>query len=309
MGNEPRVRRPPAGSAADRRGAFLEEREVRSADPELSEDTNQRLTEELREAVGAERVVVPTDRPHVSDGERSDQGTGILAYLNVNRFTFLRTTLIALTFGAVVALITNTWWLLPLAAGIHALGTMTVVFGSLHLTTVTEHPSPTLAAALNEEGVSNSDEHFTQLVTEFQPEPRATVADVATPGANQRSVSAGADPAAATAEQSGAITPTAEPSEPVESGVLPDYMNWLLIVGLAIVCLVIPPVAGGGWMWLLPAVVLPTLGLWAFVQWALEFRPELVHRRSPALVAAVTLGITVAVAAFCAVIAIGLQSS
>jgi hypothetical protein len=55
--------------------------------------------------------------------------------------------------------------------------------------------------------------------------------------------------------------------------------------------------------------VLPTLALWAFVQWALEFRPQLVHQRSPALVAAVTLGITVAVAAFCAVISIGLQSS
>jgi hypothetical protein len=308
VGNEPRVRRPPAGSAADRRGASLEEREVRSADPELSEDTNQRLTEELREAVGADHVVVPSDRPHTSEGEHEQQ-PGMLAYLNQNRLTFMRSGLIALTFGAIVALITNTWWLLPLAAGIHALGTMSVVFGSLHLTTLSEHPSPTLAAQLAEEGISSTDEHFSRLVEEFQPEPSATTAEVATPNANRRTTSASTDPARAAAEQSGAMTPTAEPSEPAESGALPDYMNWALIAGLAIVCLVIPPVAGGGWMWLLPAVVLPTLGLWAFVQWALEFRPELVHRRSPALVAAITLGITVAVAAFCAVVAIGLQSS
>ncbi len=308
MANEPHVRRAPAGSATDRREASLEEREVRSADPELSEATNQRLTEELREAVGADHVVVPSDRPHPSQGEHEQQ-PGMLAYLNQNRLTFMRTGLIALTFGAIVALITNTWWLLPLAAGIHALGTVSVVFGTLHLTTLSEHPSPTLAAQLAEEGVSSTDEHFSRLVEEFQPEPNATTAEVATPNANRRTTSASADPGRAAAEQSAAMTPTAEPSEPAESGVLPDYLNWALIASLAIVSLVIPPVAGGGWMWLLPAVVLPTLGLWAFVQWALEFRPELVHQRSPALIAAVTLGITVAVAAFCGVVAIGLQSS
>ena len=302
-----RLRRPPAGSDADRRGAMLEERQVRSADPELSEETNRRLTEELREAVGADHVVVPSDRPHPSEGE-VDRPTGPLTYLNQNRMTFVGAGLIALTFGAIIALITNTWWLLPLAAGIHALGTMSVVFGSLHLTTVTEHPSPTLAAALNEEGVTGADEHFSRLVEEFQPQPNATAAEVATPGANRRTVSAGADPARAAAEQSGAITPTAEASEPAESGVMPDYMNWALIVGLGIASVVIPAFTGGGWMWLLPAVMVPALALWAWVQWAIEYRPKVLHRRSPATIAVIMLAVTVAVAAFCAVIAVGLQS-
>jgi hypothetical protein len=295
------------GKAQENSTAMLEERQVRSADPELSDETNRRLTEELREAVGADQVVVPKNRPHPSEGE-VDRPTGTLTYLNQNRMTFLRAGLIALTFGAIIALITNTWWLLPLAAGIHALGTMSVVFGSLHLTTVTEHPSPTLAAALNEEGVTSTDEHFSRLVEEFQPQPTATAAEVATPGGNRRTVSAGTDPARAGAEQSGAITPTAEPSEPAESGAMPDYMNWALILGLGVASVVIPAFTGGGWMWLLPAVMLPALALWAWVQWAIEYRPEVLHRRSAATIAVMTLGVTIAVAAFCAVIAVGLQS-
>ena len=280
---------------------------MRSADPELSEETNSRLTEELREAVGADHVVVPTDRPRPSEGE-TEEKPGPLAYLNQNRLTFIRTGFIALTFGGIIALITNVWWVLPLAVGFHALGTMTVVFATLHLTTLSEHPSPTLAAALSEEGISSSDEHFSRLVEEFQPEEGATAADVVTPNANRRTVSASADPARAAAEQSGAMTPTAEPSEPAENGVLPDYMNWGLIIGLAVVCLIIPPIAGGGWMWLLPAVVLPVLGVWAWMQWAMQARPELVHRSSPAALAVITLGVTLAVAAFCAVVAVGLQT-
>src|SRR5947209_20019659 len=46
-----------------------EVREVRSEDPELSSETNRRVTEELREVIGAERVRVPADRPHASTGE------------------------------------------------------------------------------------------------------------------------------------------------------------------------------------------------------------------------------------------------
>ncbi|MDQ6606107.1 MAG: hypothetical protein M3Z06_06115 [Actinomycetota bacterium] len=45
-------------------GLAIEEREVRAKDPELSGRTNARLTEELREVVGADRVRVPKGRPH-----------------------------------------------------------------------------------------------------------------------------------------------------------------------------------------------------------------------------------------------------
>lgn len=304
--DSPPRRRPLAGSDEDQRGTFLEEREVRSADPALSEETNERLTEELREAVGADRVTVPADRPHFSEGEFDRRRSGLL-YLNQHRMTFIRTAFIGLTFAAVVALITNKWWLLPLAAGIHAVGTMTVVFGTVHLTTLSEHPSPQLAAALTEEGISSSDEHFTRLVSEFEPVSGATTADVITPNANRRTVSASEDPARAAAEQSHAMTPTAEPSQPGGTGGTPDYINWGIIVGLLIVSIIIPPVSGGGWMWLLPAVAIPVLVVWSWVEWVMEYHPDRLHRRGPGTVVGVTLAITIAVAAFCAAVAVGLQ--
>jgi hypothetical protein len=55
----------------------LEVREVRSDDPSLSQEANRLLTEELREAVGADRVRVPRGTPRKS--ERSHGGRGGLA--------------------------------------------------------------------------------------------------------------------------------------------------------------------------------------------------------------------------------------
>lgn len=75
----------------------------------------------------------------------------------MHRFQLIRASSIVLTFGAVVALATGKWWLLPLATGVHALGTMTVLLTSVRMTTISEHPSPTVAAALAEEGVSSPD--------------------------------------------------------------------------------------------------------------------------------------------------------
>jgi hypothetical protein len=54
-----------------------EVREVVSDDPSLSPEANRILTEEAREAVGADRVRVPRDKPHAErerHGDRSSIG-------------------------------------------------------------------------------------------------------------------------------------------------------------------------------------------------------------------------------------------
>ena len=53
---------------------------------------------------------------------------GAFSYLSMHRFQLIRASAIVLTFGAVIALVTGDWWVLPLAAGLHALGTMTVTY-------------------------------------------------------------------------------------------------------------------------------------------------------------------------------------
>lgn len=247
----------PGSSSGDRRSG-AEEREVRADDPGLSPGTNARLTEELREVVGADRVRVPSDRPRATRGEHPEQH-GSAARLEVNRFQVIRTGAIVLTFGAIIALITRDWWVLPLAAGVHALATMVVSLTIIRVTTVSEHPSPTVAAALSEEGVSNPDEHFSRMVEEFREEPERGATEVLSPGFNERTASASADTPSAATEQSSAMTPTAEPSQPGGAAGAPDALIWTTMISLLVLSILLPALTGGGWMWLLPAVMVPLI--------------------------------------------------
>jgi hypothetical protein len=208
---------PPEEQPDSHENRQLEEREVVAEDPELSPETNQRVTEELREVVGSDRVKVPADRPRPSRGEERPRPSGG-AYLSMHRMQLIRITVIVLTLAAIVSLATGHWWLLGVAAGVHALGTMTVTMFIVRLTTITERPSPTLAAAMSEEGVSSPEERFSEMVEEFQEQPDHGASEVLSPGSNERTASAAENPAQATAEQSSAMTPTAEPSQPLGEG-------------------------------------------------------------------------------------------
>jgi hypothetical protein len=227
--------------------ATLEEREIKVEDPTLSPETRRRLTEELREVIGAERVRVPADRPHPSRGEHPPPSRP-LTLLWEHRL-FLGTTFLAfLTIGAILSLITGNWWLLAVAAGIHAIGTMTVVVLVVQMTTVTEHPSPTAAAMLEEDGVRDPDEYFSELVWEFTDESRVTdvLDDPVRPGMEQRS----------------ADTPTGGPSGPGGAKDLPALMNWATILGLVALSIIVPATSGGRWLWLMTAVTVPCAAAW-----------------------------------------------
>jgi hypothetical protein len=287
-------------------GPRMEQREVRSADPSLTAQTNARLTEELRDIVGAARVEVPVSRPRVAEGEVDENGrTG---WLSQNVVTFLRLALIALTFGAIVALVTNLWWLLPLAVGVHALGTMAVTLGTVHLTTLSEHPSPTLAAAMTEEGVASADERFTALVDEFRSRQSGGVGEVLTPGGDERTVPASEDPAAAGAEQSTAMTPTGEPSREAPSGGTPDFIIWATLAGLLLASFIIPPLADDATMWLLPVVTVPLLAALAWLQLTMTRHPGRLQIHGVRPLVGITAAVVIAVAAFCVAVAIGMQT-
>ncbi|HZU40938.1 MAG TPA: hypothetical protein VE992_07785 [Solirubrobacteraceae bacterium] len=281
----------------------MEVREVRAADPELSPETNAMLTSELRAVVGAESVRVPADRPHASQGELPGKHS-VTEYLSLHRFQLVRTTAIMLTFGAIIALTTRDWWLLPLAAGVHALGTMTVVMTIVRMTTVIEHPAPEVAAALAEEGVSSPDERFSQMVEEFSQKPQRGAAEVLSPGFNDRSVPAAADPATAAAEQSSAMTPTEHPSRAAGERGAPDYLVWTTALSLLGLSIALPAPMGGGWMWLLTAVMVPLIACWMAMQRLMVTHPGTMRIESRKLLVAIVLCTTIAVAGFCAVVAL-----
>ena len=307
----PGVPKPPprsedADGASER--ADSEVREVRAEDPELSPETNQRLTSELRAVVGTDRAEVPADRPHASRGEHPEQH-GPAAHFEVNGFQFVRTAAIVLTFAAIVALITNDWWVLALAAGVHALGTMTVGLTIVRVTTTSEHPDPTVAAAMAEEGVHNPDEHFSRMVEEFRTEPERGASEVISPGFNERTAPADSATADAAAEQSSAMTPTGQPSRPAGEGGAPDALVWATIVSLLVLSVALPPLTSGGWMWLLTAVMVPLIIGWALLQRAMITHRNQLHEtvqgRKPMI--AIVVCTAVAVAGFCALVALAFQ--
>jgi hypothetical protein len=289
----------PQASGVNSAEPGLEERTVQAADPNLSPETNARLTEALRDVIGATTVTVPQDRPHISEGERPESQPG---YLGMHRFQLIRGLAIVLTFAAIVALATGKWWLLPVAAGVHALGTMTVWLTSVRMMTTTERASPTVAAALSEAGVTSPDEHFSKMVAEFQQEPERTTADVISPGSEERTIETNADSARANVEQESAMTPSAGPSTPAQTGDAPDRMIWVMAFSLLVLSFVLPAAGGGGLQWLLPAVMVPALIGWLVLQRAMITRQD--ARVGRGSIVAIVLATTATVAVFCGVVAI-----
>ncbi|HET9718905.1 MAG TPA: hypothetical protein VFP55_02390 [Solirubrobacteraceae bacterium] len=240
------------------------------------------------------------DRPHPSRGERPpDRGFG--AFWSVNRLSLTLGLLVALTFGAIVALRTGYWWILGIAAGVHALGTTGVYLLSWRTMTISEHPSPAVAAAMAEEGILTPDATFSQMVDEFRPEPPPSVAGALAPEGVDRRTPASIDPARAAIEEAAALTATSGRSRAVRFGGPTEFMVWTIAFGIAVASLVIAAVFGGGWLWLAPGiVVLPAIGL----MWLMDQRPEAIQPRSWRPLGMVVAGTVVTVGVFCTLIAL-----
>jgi hypothetical protein len=186
-------------------------RDVTVAEPQLSDRTNQHLTDEVRDVVGAERVAVPPDRAHVSRGERPETDGagrgGLAAALGRKNLMVVMIGASSVVVAAIIALLIGDWWILPLAFVVLSVVTAAIVAIVFRMTAVRERPSPTTAAALEEEGVSDPERHFSELVAEYTPEAGPD-------RANRRDTGVDENPAQAAAEQESAITPSGGPTRP-----------------------------------------------------------------------------------------------
>lgn len=246
-----------------------ERRQVEVEDPSLSPGVNHRLTDELRQIVGATEVVVPVDRAHPSHGDLATAAPAA-AKLSTSRLFIALTLLAAATIGAIVSLSTNNWWFLALALGLHALGTTLMAGMIIRMTTDVEHPDPATLAWMEEEGVAHPEERFTEIVGEFAGsdavDTGSTATDVVSPGRNSRTADSLDDPATAAAEQRSAMSPTAAPSEPSPLIGAAPLMTWIVPAILILFSIAIPLFFGGGWMWVTTAVVVPLCLAWAGLQ-------------------------------------------
>jgi hypothetical protein len=243
-----------------------ERRFVRSDDPNLSREANAALTEELQQAVGARSVSMPADAPDPATAERAGKSTAQATAVSM-RPLFIVTLLVALTVGAIVALSTGSWWVLVVALGLHALGTMVVASGAIQLTTQVEHASPQTTARLEEEGVADPDRVLSDLVEEYTGQAESS------PAAGV--VSTGDSGSQAPAAQRRAMTPGVPPSG---DGSIIAALPWFVVTGVTVVA-VVAAVIEGGKMWGAPAIVVPLGAAWIVMDRHFASRPE--ERRSP----------------------------
>jgi hypothetical protein len=206
------VREPPERTGATSR-QDTEIRDVQVADPELSDAANHRLTEQVQEVIGTDKVRVPADRPHPSHGERPDNAGLLASVWSTNKFIILIITMVFIVIGAIVSIITGSWWFMAAAVIVDAAGVLLVAGLVLRMTSIRERPDPSTVAMLEEEGVRNPEEHFSNVVAEFTEEHRDDTSD-----SNQRSVTVEDDPLQAGAEQESSTTATGGRSQPVGPG-------------------------------------------------------------------------------------------
>jgi hypothetical protein len=180
-----------------------EERRVEVDLPTLSADANHRLTEALRQTIGADTVRVPADRPHPSHGERP-RGNPLERMTTLKVIT-LGLVSVAVCVGLIIATTLSAEWVLTALAFVALLVTLSLVTASIiALSSVTEYPDPGLVALLAEQGISDPEVRFSEIVMEFTPE----VGDH-----EERHADVLDDPARAIAEQQGALTASGGPTQ------------------------------------------------------------------------------------------------
>lgn len=216
---------------------------MRAADPALSDEANARLTEELREAVGRDRVAVPADTPRHSRRPH-DVRPGFVDELIRNRVAIGLTFLVLMVVAGTITFATGSVWVLPVAILLHAVGTFVVAGGALQLTTEVEHASPQTAARLEQEGVSDPDALLTSMAEEF---------------------TASSDSAGEAASQRTEITPSARPTAPSGGRPVLRILPIGVVLGAVLVSGIAPLVAGGGLLWIVPALVWPSAIVWGLI--------------------------------------------
>ena len=160
--------------------------------------------DELRDAVGeeeVERADLDVDRAVRESGERTTPEA------SRSRLLFVVFAALGIMVAAIVALVLQSWIVLIVLLGVHALATAVIVLTVFRTTTEVEKPAPTTVAMLEEEGVDNPEGALNQLVEQ--------AADRDEGGRVQR---AAAQPREATDRTSGAADDVARQQESSSPG-------------------------------------------------------------------------------------------
>ena len=136
----------------------------READSGRHDEARALLRSELNEAVGEKAADRAERKGALDDALGADSPRTIVGVLSESRALIAISLFVALIVGAVIALITGSWWFLLIALVLHGVGTLVVVTTALSLASEVEHPDPRTVAALEEHGVADPDAALNQAV-------------------------------------------------------------------------------------------------------------------------------------------------
>jgi type II secretory pathway pseudopilin PulG len=157
--------------------------------------------------------------PPARRSARAPARGGFAESLAANRVLIAITFVALVVIGAIVALATDSWWAVVVAAVVHAAGTFIVLATLAGMTRQTEHLAPDVAAKLADEGVLDPDAELSRLVEEFSGEDSGEgSAEMVTSGRNEQRVHPQDSPAQAATEQRTANTPAGVPTQPAGTG-------------------------------------------------------------------------------------------
>jgi hypothetical protein len=101
------------------------------------------------------------------EARRALEGTpasGPLVMLRSNRLLIIATLAGAIVVGAIIALATDSWWLLPVVVVVHLTATAAFVATTFRLVGETEKPDPVTVARLEDRGVSDPEARVNEAV-------------------------------------------------------------------------------------------------------------------------------------------------
>ena len=137
---------------------------------------------------GTDAVWVTGDRPEAAHGPGTTSSRWRELFVE-QRFLIAVVFAMLVVVGAIASLTTGNWWFLPLAVGVHAVGTVLVTGMTFSLLSDRERPSPTAVAMLEEEGIHDPERYFSALVAELSPDGEVGgLHDALALGTNQRTV-------------------------------------------------------------------------------------------------------------------------
>jgi hypothetical protein len=149
------------------RSQKTERRFVRIDDPTLSDETNEQLSGELRGVVGRDEVRAPAARRDSTRG-RHGGSPPLLANIVGTRIGYQLTLAAAVVVAfAVLAFVTGSIVLVVVALVVLLAMVVVVIRSVVSFAGQMEHPSPELAARMEQEGVRDPDRLMEDMVQDF----------------------------------------------------------------------------------------------------------------------------------------------